>query len=92
MNDSVDKVMENPEYESEILKKENEMLRNLVENLKIEFNNLKLEYMTYRPSYCYDVLRDDTVHFRKATGLELDSFNEFFAFLDLGINCNNIKF
>ena len=63
MNDSVDKVMENPEYESEILKKENEMLRDLVENSKIEFNNLKLEYMAHRPSYCYDVLRDDTVHF-----------------------------
>ena len=41
VNDSVDQVMENPEDESELLKKENEMLRNSVENLKIEFNNLK---------------------------------------------------
>ena len=56
VNDSVDKLMENPEDESELLKKENEMLRNSVENLKIEFNNLKLEYMTYRPSSCYEVL------------------------------------
>ena len=53
MNDSVDQVIENPEDESELLKKENEMLQNSVENLKIEFNNLKLEYMTYRPSSCY---------------------------------------
>ena len=92
MNDSVDQVMENPEDESKLLKKENEMLRNSVENLKIEFSNLKLEYMAYRSSYCYKVLCDDTVHFRKATGLELDSFNEIFTFLDPGINCNNIKF
>ena len=91
VNDSVDQVMENPEDESELLKKENEMLRNSVENLKIEFNNLKLEYMTYRPSYCYEVLCDDTVHFRKAAGLELDSFTELLTFLDPGINCN-IKF
>ena len=48
--------------------------------------------MTYKPSYCYEVLCDDTVHFRKATGLELDSFNELFTFIDPGINCNNIKF
>ena len=89
---TVDQVMENPEDESELLQKENEILWNSVENLKIEFNNLKLEYVTYRPSYCYEVLCDDTVHFRKATGLELDSFNEFFTFLDPGINCNNIKF
>ena len=47
--------------------------------------------MTYRPSYCYEVLCDDTVHFQKTTGLELDSFNELFTFLDPGINCNNIK-
>ena len=92
MNDSVGQVMENPEDESELLKKENEMLRNSVKNFKIEFNNLKLEYMTYRPSYCYEVLCDDTVHFRKATGLELDSFNELFTFLEPGINYNNIKF
>ena len=88
VNDSVDQVMENPEDESELL---NKMLWNSVENLKIEFNNLKLEYMTYRPSYCYEVLCDDTVPFRKATGLELDSFTELFTFLDPGINCN-IKF
>ena len=68
------------------------MLRNSVENLKTEYNNLKLEYMTCRPSYCYEVMCDDTVYFRKATGLELDSFNELFTFLDPGINSNNIKF
>ena len=49
-----------------------------------------MEYVTYRPSHCSEVLCDDTVHFRKATGLE--SFNELFIFLDPGINCNNIKF
>ena len=90
VNDSVDQVMENPEDESELLKKVNEMLRNSVENLKTEFNNLKLEYMTYRPCYCYEVLCDDTVHFQKTNGLELDSFNKLFTFLDPGINCNNI--
>ena len=92
MNDSVDQVIENPEDESELLKKQNEMLQNSIENLKIEFNNLKLEYMTHRPSSCYELLCDDTAHFRKATGLELDSFNELFTFLDPGINYNNIKF
>ena len=84
--------MENTEDESELLTKENEMLRNSVENLKTEYNNLKLEYMTCRPSYYYEVMCDDTVYFRKATGLELDSFNELFTFLDPGINSNNIKF
>ena len=43
VNDSDDQVMENPEDESKLLKKENEMLRISVKNLKTEFNNLKLE-------------------------------------------------
>ena len=88
------KCAQNIKMKFEKLKEENKKLRkelNIFEEENILVND-ELKELKENNIYSYKTISSNPTLFLKATGLEVQAFQDLFSFLKPGENCNNIKF
>ena len=80
---------------TKLLEKEVDNLKEKINFLEAENNALKAENDTEMKNerlYNYENISRNKEHFKKATGLDHESFLNLFEFVDPGEDCKNIKF
>ena len=80
---------------TKLLEKEVDNLKEKINFLEAENNALKAENDTQMKNerlYNYENISRNKEHFKKATGLDHESFLSLFEFADPGEGCKNIKF
>ena len=80
---------------TKLLEKEVDNLKEKMNFSEAENNQLKAEndrQMKNKCLYNYENISRNKKHFKKATGLDHESFLDLFEFVDPGEDCKNIKF
>ena len=91
-----------PVMQSETNSDRTKLLEKAVDNLKEKINFLEAENNAFKAEnntqmknkrlYNYENISRNKEHFKKATGLDHESFLNLFEFVDPGEDCKNIKF
>ena len=82
-------------YRTKLLKEEVDILKEKINFLEVDNNALKAENDTQMKNerlYNYENTSRNKEHFKKATGLDHESFLNLFEFVDPGEDCKNMKF